>query len=65
MWVGLQSVYMYLGDTAWTDLEQYFQQESLALVPVGSTEQHGPHPPEATDALLVEAFARRAARGTG
>lgn len=65
MWVGLQSVCMYLSDTAWPDLEQYFQQESLALVPVGSTEQHGPHLPEATDTIIAEGFAREAARRTG
>jgi creatinine amidohydrolase len=56
---------MHLGDYAWPDLEEYFQQESLALVPVGSTEQHGPHLPEATDAIIAEGFAREAARRTG
>jgi len=56
---------MYLGDKAWPDLESYFENESLALVPLGSTEQHGPHLPEATDALIGEAFAREAARRTG
>jgi len=34
---------MYLGDEAWPDLESYFESESLAPVPLGSTEQHGPH----------------------
>ncbi|WP_430504881.1 creatininase family protein [Haloparvum sp. PAK95] len=52
---------MYLGDEAWPDLGEYFEDESLALVPVGSTEQHGPHLPEATDHLIAEAFAREAA----
>jgi creatinine amidohydrolase len=56
---------MNLGDYAWPDLEEYFEQESLALVPVGSTEQHGPHLPEATDAIIAEAFAREAADRTG
>jgi len=56
---------MYLGDEAWPDLESYFESESLALVPVGSTEQHGPHLPEATDHLIAEALAREAAERTG
>ncbi len=56
---------MYLGDHAWPDLGDYFAEESLALVPLGSTEQHGPHLPEATDHLIAEAFAREAAERTG
>ena len=56
---------MYLGDCAWPDLSEYFEEESLALVPLGSTEQHGPHLPESTDALIAEGFAREAARRTG
>jgi len=56
---------MYLADEAWPDLETYFESESLALVPLGSTEQHGPHLPEATDHLIAEAFAREAADRTG
>ncbi|SEV96683.1 creatininase family protein [Natrinema salifodinae] len=56
---------MYLGDEAWPDLESYFESESIALVPLGSTEQHGPHLPEATDHLIAEAFARAAADRTG
>jgi len=56
---------MYLADEAWPDLETYFESESLALVPLGSTEQHGPHLPEGTDHLIAEAFAREVADRTG
>ncbi len=56
---------MYLGDEAWPDLGTYFEEESLALVPLGSTEQHGPHLPESTDHVIAEAFAREAADRTG
>jgi len=56
---------MYLGDEAWPDLAEYFAEESLALVPVGSTEQHGPHLPEGTDHMIAEAFAREAATRSG
>ena len=56
---------MYLADETWPDLESYFEAESLALVPLGSTEQHGPHLPEGTDHLIAEALAREAAERTG
>ena len=56
---------MYLADEAWPDLESYFESESLALVPLGSTEQHGPHLPEGTDHIIAESFARAAAEETG
>ena len=56
---------MYLADEAWPDLESYFDTESLALVPLGSTEQHGPHLPEGTDHIIAESFARAAAEETG
>jgi len=56
---------MYLADEAWPDLETYFDAESLAMIPLGSTEQHGPHLPEGTDHIIAEAFARRAAEETG
>jgi creatinine amidohydrolase len=56
---------MYLADETWPELGDYFADESLALVPLGSTEQHGPHLPLATDHLIAEAFAREAAERTG
>ncbi|PSQ23365.1 amidase [Halobacteriales archaeon QS_9_67_17] len=56
---------MYLADEAWPDLEAYFESESLALVPLGSTEQHGPHLPESTDHIIAEELAREAAAQTG
>jgi creatinine amidohydrolase len=56
---------MHLAEMAWPDLEEYFTEESLALVPLGSTEQHGPHLPEGTDHLIARALARAAADRTG
>ena len=52
---------MYLAAETWPDLGEYFESESLALVPLGSTEQHGPHLPEGTDHMIAEALAREAA----
>src|SRR5438552_13655640 len=35
--------------------------ESLLIIPLGATEQHGPHLPVGTDTMLVETIAERAA----
>ena len=56
---------MYLPDYTWPELQGYFETESLAVVPLGSTEQHGPHLPEGTDHVIAEAFAREATSETG
>lgn len=56
---------MYLADHTWPELGDYFEDKSLALVPLGSTEQHGPHLPEGTDHLIAEGFAREVAERTG
>jgi len=52
---------MYLGDATWPEAGDQLADRSLALVPLGSTEQHGPHLPLSTDHLIAEAFAREAA----
>ena len=52
---------MYLGDATWPEAGTALADCSLALVPLGSTEQHGPHLPLATDHLIAEALARAAA----
>ncbi|WP_299263104.1 creatininase family protein [Halorientalis sp.] len=56
---------MYLADETWPDLGAYFEDESLVIVPLGSTEQHGPHLPEGTDHMIAQALARDAADRTG
>ena len=56
---------MYLSEQTWPELGEYVAEESLAVVPLGSTEQHGPHLPLATDYLIGEAFARAATDRTG
>jgi mycofactocin precursor peptide peptidase len=47
-----------LGQQRWPKVPR---QEALLLVPVGSVEQHGPHLPLATDAMVADAVARAAA----
>ncbi|RQG98650.1 creatininase family protein [Natrarchaeobius oligotrophus] len=56
---------MYLPHRTWPDLSAYVEEESLAVVPLGSTEQHGPHLPEGTDYMIAEALAREATGRTG
>ncbi|GGJ15414.1 amidase [Halobellus salinus] len=56
---------MYIADETWPELGDYLEDESIALVPLGSTEQHGPHLPLATDHIIAEAYAREAAERTG
>lgn len=38
------------------------ERDAIAIIPIGSIEQHGPHLPVQVDALLVSEIARRAAR---
>lgn len=46
---------------AWTDFEDLDPDRTVALLPVGAIEQHGPHLPVAVDALIAERIARLAA----
>ena len=46
-----------LAHTAWPDVPS----DALVLLPIGSTEQHGPHLPLDTDSVIAHAVARRAA----
>jgi len=50
---------MHLSDTTWTDVRD--ADTDLALLPVGSTEQHGPHAPLGTDAFHAETVAEAGA----
>src|SRR4029078_7130496 len=45
-----------------SDVETSLTPHNTVIVPVGSTEQHGPHGPLLTDALVPTEVARRAAR---
>ena len=46
---------MRLDESTWTDARD--AETDLALLPVGSTEQHGPHAPLGVDSLTAEAIA--------
>jgi len=52
---------MSLEKLSWKLARDYFKRSKVALIPVGSTEQHGPHLPLGTDFLIVQALAEDAA----
>lgn len=56
---------MRLAEQTWPELGETLPEESLAVVPLGSTEGHGPALPLATDALIAEALAHTATDRTG
>jgi creatinine amidohydrolase len=56
---------MELADEAWPEVGPQLEESSLALVPLGSTEQHGPHLPEGTDHMIAQGLARAAAERGG
>ena len=54
---------MHLAEATWTEVRD--AATDLALLPVGSTEQHGPHAPLGTDLLAAEAVAEAGANAYG
>ena len=57
---------LFIERLTWTDVEAALGDgKRRAVVCAASTEQHGPHLPEATDALLGEAYAKGLARRLG
>lgn len=50
-----------LAELTWTEAAEWRARDPVVLLPIGSTEAHGPHLPLATDAILSEELARRAA----
>jgi len=54
-----------VADISWTDAKALFEETDVALLPVGSTEQHGPHNPLGTDHLVAAAFSRVIGEKTG
>ncbi|MEK6302412.1 MAG: creatininase family protein [Acidobacteriota bacterium] len=48
-------------DLTWKEAREAFNRGVVAILPVGSTEAHGPHLPLATDVIISEEMSRRAA----
>jgi creatinine amidohydrolase len=49
---------------SWTEAKQYFAKNDIALLPVGSNEQHGPANPLGTDHMIAKAIAEETAKRT-
>jgi len=47
-----------LAEISWTEAEKILKENDVVLLPVGSTEQHGPHNPLGTDYLVAGAFTK-------
>jgi creatinine amidohydrolase len=50
-----------ISDIAVPDIQEYLERSDLILVPIASTEQHGPHLPLSTDTITAHEVSRRAA----
>jgi len=50
---------------SWTEAKDYFKKNDIALLPVGSNEQHGPQNPLGTDHLIAKAVAEETAKRAG
>ncbi|MCL5103991.1 MAG: creatininase family protein [Armatimonadetes bacterium] len=44
------------GDQSWPQLSEHIKKQSLLILPVGTTEEHGPHLPVDTDARIAAAY---------
>jgi len=56
---------VFLGEMTNLELEAFLAEHGTVVVPVGSTEQHGPHGPLLTDVLVPQEVARRIASRVG
>jgi creatinine amidohydrolase len=56
---------VFLGEMTNAEVEAFLKQHHTVIIPTGSTEQHGPHAPLATDVLVPQEIARRVAPQIG
>lgn len=56
---------VFLGEMTNPEVEAFLRDHDTVIVPVGSTEQHGPHAPLATDTVIPVEVARRVAPEVG
>jgi len=54
-----------LADMTWEEVRDARTEESVAILPVGAVEAHGPHLPIGTDVVIAEAMARSCAEHLG
>jgi creatinine amidohydrolase len=61
----VKPVTVFLGEMTSLEVEAFLKDHQTVIVPVGSTEQHGPHGPLATDTIVPIEIARRIAPEIG
>ena len=49
-------------DQSWVHMKEHIERQSLLILPIGTTEEHGPHLPVDTDARIAEAYGERLAK---
>jgi len=54
-----------LSDLTWTQVKEYLKQDNRIILPLGATEEHGPHLGLGTDFIEAEAIAHNASEATG
>jgi len=54
-----------LHEMSWVEAKEYFSKNDIAILPVGSNEQHGPQNPLGTDHFIAKAIAEETAKRTG
>lgn len=54
-----------LQDMSWTDVRDYLKTSDMVIIPMGSTEQHGPHLPLGTDYYEALGMAEKVSARTG
>lgn len=57
-----EPMFLEMGKATRPEIEAFVARCPVAIVPMGSTEQHGPHLPTATDTIIAEAIALRTAQ---
>lgn len=57
-------MYLEMAKATRPEVEAFIARCPVAIVPLGSTEQHGPHLPTATDTIIAEAIALRTAQNS-
>lgn len=54
-----------LAQLSWVEAQKYFSENDIVILPIGSTEQHGPQNPLGTDHLIAEKIAEKVSEKTG
>jgi len=56
---------LFLQEMTWTDVQEYLRSSDMVIIPLGSTEQHGPHLPLGTDYYLATGVLEKISAKTG